>query len=139
MKTIGARKLSELAKHLEAAGKLSEVDYIINNHDEMMQEYNRVLDILYKCFDYIPVESNETDVSDLNEISREELSEIVSKMEEAMYQWDGDKMAELLVGLDNCRLGNNSMKEVIDTINTKIGMSDYMSACETLKHWIDKH
>lgn len=139
MKTIGAQKLSELAKHLEAAGKLSEVDYIINNHDEMMQEYNRVLDILYKCFDYTPVEKKELDLSELSEVSREELGEIVSKMEDAMYQWDGDKMAELLVGLDKCRLGNNSMKEIIDTINAKIDMSDYMSACETLKHWIDKH
>ena len=39
MRSIGAVDLSEMAKNLEMAGKNSDIDYILKNHDAMMKVY----------------------------------------------------------------------------------------------------
>ena len=48
-------------------------------------------------------------------------------------------MGEFIMAMGAEHTKPENLKKIIDTINAKIDMSDYMSACETLKHWIDKH
>ncbi len=43
---IGAGKLSEMARDLESAGKNGDEEFIRGHHEDMMKEYQRVLDVL---------------------------------------------------------------------------------------------
>ncbi|MCH5252096.1 MAG: response regulator [Lachnospiraceae bacterium] len=46
MLSIGVEKLSGMAKELELAGKSGDVQYILEHHDDMMLEYERILKLL---------------------------------------------------------------------------------------------
>ena len=46
MQNIGALPLAAKAKALELAGKRSDIDYLLNNHAEMMAEYRHVMEEL---------------------------------------------------------------------------------------------
>lgn len=44
--TLGLEELSEYAKSFEFAGKEGNIDYIKNNHSELVKKYCRVLDAI---------------------------------------------------------------------------------------------
>ena len=54
-KMIGANDLSEKARLLEQAGKDGDIDYIRSHHDEMIQEYSKVVE---EIKDYLDQKSN---------------------------------------------------------------------------------
>lgn len=47
-KYLGFKKLAELALNHEMKSKENDIDYIINNYDELMSELNRILEIVKK-------------------------------------------------------------------------------------------
>ncbi|MEY8391091.1 sensor histidine kinase [Lachnospiraceae bacterium] len=49
--TIGAKKISELAKALEAAGKAEDEAYIRENHDHLMQKYKILCQGIASCIE----------------------------------------------------------------------------------------
>lgn len=49
MMSIGAKRLSEMAKALEQAGKTQDYAYIHKEHPAMVAEYTRILNLLEEC------------------------------------------------------------------------------------------
>ncbi len=45
-KTLGSKKLSDMAKDLEAAAKRNDLDYIKDNHDSFIAEYDKTVDFI---------------------------------------------------------------------------------------------
>ena len=48
---IGCDRLSDMAKESELAGKAGDIDKMVSNHEALMTEYNRVVDVMAKLFD----------------------------------------------------------------------------------------
>ena len=135
MKSVGANILSEKARLLESASKRLDEQYIFNNHYDMMQEYERIIKVLYNYFE---IDCEQSDESDLPQIDREQFDKIISDFEIATYSCDETKLLEIVSELENSCYINKSTDEIVETIKNKISMSDYFSAFEALKKWKDK-
>ena len=135
MKSVGANQLSDMAKNLEQAGKDTDEAYIDANHQLFMDEYVRVNTFLHASpLIYEQQEGNgavEETVS-LEEISEQEFDSRISQLEEKMYDFDGDAMAEILKDLQKYSYGGVSLDKPLTSILRKVEMSDFMSAYDTL-------
>uniref|UniRef100_UPI004055B19A ATP-binding protein n=1 Tax=Agathobacter sp. TaxID=2021311 RepID=UPI004055B19A len=138
---IGAVKLSEMAKKLEAAGKEQNLTYIRKHHESMLTEYERVLVMISNWF----AKNGETKAEKQNinapkkpVISHEELEQALAELEDASYMLDGEQMMRIIEHLENYSFGEKNLEEVTAPIRKKIEMCDYMSAYENLKKQTDK-
>ncbi len=135
MLSIGATDLSEMAKKLEAAGKKGDELYIMANHKNMIAEYKRVFKDLNES---IGVNKKIDDIKineELRKLEPAEFEQMVIKLEDAMYAFDGEKMMSIADELQKCSFGGESLEELMAVVKRKINMSDYMSAVEmVLKH-----
>ena len=132
MMSIGAVKLSEQAKALEMAGKADDIVYIRAHHDEMLAEYQRVLENIQKNPLYAPIEPKIESEQELSEMTEEMLDQVMKEIEAAMYELDGKRMEELVRGLEAYRYNGIPMKKPLAMVLRKIQMSDYMSAMDVL-------
>ena len=132
MKSIGADRLSEMAKSLEMSGKENRIDYILDNHQEMLEEYRRVLQLLH---DFLHRDENGEEQEaeqNLPELSEDRFEELASAMEDAMYEFDGTGMIELLEELQKYQYRGIPLNTRLAFLRHKIEMSDYMSAVENV-------
>lgn len=136
MKSIGANPLSDMALGLEMAAKKQDADYIVEHHNQAMEEYHRILEILKKSSFVEYVE--ETLDESLILISEEEFKKVISDFEDASYMFDVDQMMALIQTLEGHQYQGHSLKELIESVNKKIEMSDYFSAATTLKKYKEK-
>lgn len=94
--SIGAIRLSELAKELEAAGKSENYNIIEKKNGDLLKLYSEVIDIAAEYlgnFEEVSVEPEE-DI-ELEEISDEMLQEYIQKAKQACDGFDGDKVMEI--------------------------------------------
>lgn len=49
-KQIGCDNLSEIAKTSELSGKAGDIDAMVANHDALLEEYERVLEVIEQLF-----------------------------------------------------------------------------------------
>lgn len=100
--SIGAVKLSELAKELEAAGKAESYAVIEKKNDELLRMYREIIGI---AEDYLKQNTKENtqaesgqnvpDAAELTEISPDRLDEYISRARTACDSFDGDTMADI--------------------------------------------
>ncbi len=135
MKSVGANALSEYARLIEKACKSDDVDYIMKNHSVMMKEYDKILKSIYNYFELSDKQDEE---QPLDNISEEAMTAILSDFENAAYLFDEELLRKIISKMDGYAYKNNSFNEVINMIDNKINMSDYISAFEALKKWKDK-
>lgn len=135
MKSIGADKLSDMAKELEFAGKREDEEFIINNHDSTMCEYKRILTLLGMVFKDCKEDS---DIINMPELSKEEFESIVNEFDDVVYTFDENLMYSVINKIDGYCFNNRALDDISGIIKKKIEMSDYMSAGETLRHLFDK-
>ena len=158
MQNIGALSLSAKAKALELAGKRNDIDYILKNHADMMAEYRNVMEELAAC-PFVRTEAadaaEDTEAAvvaegavgsekraaacgsaeaglELPELTEEAFDEILSELENAMYELDGGRMSELLSKLQGFGYCGTVLKEALEPVKKKIEMSDYMSAVDAV-------
>lgn len=131
MKSIGINKLSDMCKELEYAGKEKRIDFIKENHDKMIQEYDKVMDVLGHNFSIN--EQMEDDVSDLEELAPEEFERYIDEFENAVYTWEDENMLSILKELTKYKYKEKRISSLLEPIYKKVDMSDYMSAYEALK------
>lgn len=140
MKTIGAMPLSEMAKALEMAGKEGNETYILEHHQEMMKEYDRVDAFLHasprlyeqKTEEELQKEAEEQEQKVYSEISEEEFDEKIAELESAMFDFDGERMTSILNGLQEKIFYEVPLDKPLNAIIRKVEMSDFMSAYDTL-------
>jgi len=131
--SIGATKISEMARQLEYAGKENRIDYIEENHTELMEAYEAFFVRLQKN-EWLHSEKNaqEEVAEELKELSSEQFDKILSDMEMAVYSFDIDTLIKLTEELEQYSYKGNVMKKVLVPFRRKIEMSDYIPAVEML-------
>ena len=136
MKSVGANLLSEKARLLESAAKNSNEDFILQNHNDMIAEDERIIKVLYS---YFKVDGEDgSHVDDLPVMDRETFNNLLSEFEQAAYSCDEQKMQQLLSDIEGHSYLNISTEEISEILKNKISMSDYFSAYEALKKWKEK-
>lgn len=121
MKNIGAEILSEKAKALEQAGKKDNIDFIIENHEDMITEYHRVIE-----------EVEQSLSTGQQELSEDKFDEFLTKLEDAMYALDGERMLAVLSEMQEYHYHQAELAGKLAPVRKKVEMSDYMSAIEAV-------
>ncbi len=138
MFSIGASKVSEMAKKLELAGKEGKIDYIKVHHQELMTAYEDLFNRLKESNVLNLERSQEEDFSNLPELELVHLQQAVENMEEALYALDASIMLEIIEELETYQYQGSSMKKVLAPIRRKIEMSDLISAFEAITKWMEE-
>ncbi len=147
MRSIGAMEISELARLLESAGKEGRMDYILENHEKLIEEYKKLFVRLRKKEWLCPVaeaeereekEEAEGKNSSLLELEDSIFERMIEEMEEVMYTLDGDRLMEILTELQQYQYKGTSLKPLLVSVRRKVEMSDYVSAVEMIVRLKDK-
>lgn len=145
MKMIGVNDLSEMARLLEMAAKASDMNYIRENHKACMDEYSRIIHLIYNeapiDVEGINIDDNDIntssettiDISTLTVLSDDEYRNILSEFENAAYSWDEGAVRDVLDKLKGKAYNGRAFEEIMQSIQNKIEMSDYMSALNLLE------
>ena len=139
MKSIGALKLSDMAKELEMAGKRADIEYIHNHHQAFDTEYQRVMGFimehpLFKSKDESKKEEADESQKQLRNLTEDEFNQYINQFEEATYEFDEDKMNEVVLKLKEYSYLGQSLEKVLEAVSRKILANDYMSAENTLRN-----
>ncbi len=151
MQNIGCLSLSAKAKALELAGKRGDIDYIVRNHEDMLAEYQHVMEELEQS-PYVetdiqagqkrqeePEDGGDGDCAkerqmrtqkELPELAEETFDELAARLEECMYDLDGRGMLEIAASLQQYRYHETPLRERLIPVCKKIERSDYMSAAD---------
>lgn len=121
MKNIGAEILSEKAKTLEQAGKKDDIDFIMENHEDLIKEYHRVIR-----------EIEQSILIKQQELSEEKFDEFMTELEDAMYALDGGRMTAIISEMQEYQYHQTELAPKLTPVRKKIEMSDYMSATEAV-------
>ena len=131
MMSIGAVKLSEMAKALELAGKAEEYAFIQNEHAAMIEEFKRVMELLDNCKE-LPQKEIETEVVEKPVITEEEFAQKLVELENATYEFDAEKVIPVLDVLSQYAYGSKDLEKELKPVYKKVEMFDFMSAYETV-------
>ena len=139
MKSIGADRLSDLAKTIELAGKQRDVAYITGHHGELLMEYHRVIEEIAQC-PYLSLDLAQEkedfavneDLAGMPELSEEEFDRLLYSLEEAVYAFDSVQMLSVLSEMQEYQYCGASLKKKLLPVRKKIEMADYMSAVDTV-------
>lgn len=131
MMSIGAVKLSEMAKGLEFAGKGEDYDYIQKHHVPMTEEFRRIMQVLENCAYLEPKIIEEVPVQK-PEITLEFFEKQLVDLENATYEFDGTKMIPILDALSEYAFQGKDLAQELKPVYKKVEMFDFMSAYETV-------
>lgn len=131
MMSIGAVKLSEMAKGLEFAGKGSDYTYIHENHLLMTNEYKRIMKVLDEC-KYLASKVVEDVPVDKAELSVSEFEEKLVELESVIYEFDGVKVLPILDTLSAYAYKGKDLAIELKPVYKKVEMFDFMSAYEAV-------
>ncbi len=131
MMSIGAVKLSEMAKGLEFAGKGEDYDFIRREHVSMVKEFERVMQILRDC-EYLPSSEIEVEEVDKTEISEEEFAQKLVELENVTFEFNPDKMLPILDELSKYSYRSKDLEKELKPVYKKVEMYDFMSAYEAV-------
>ena len=151
MNSIGAVKISELAKLLEASGKAQNINYILEHHEEFMVEYKQLFtklrnsgvfqgteEIKQHEKEVMEVKPQET-VEELWELDDEDFDNILEKLEEAIYALNNSQLLETTEELKVCCYRGKALKDIMVEAQRKIEMSDCLSAVDMIANWREKN
>lgn len=134
--SIGAVKLSELAKELELAGKAGSYGTIEKKNGMLSDLYGEVIDIVN---DYLGEnESDDTEneaaeeTAEFTEISAEKLSEYIAKAKAACEDFDGDAMTAIAEEVSEYSYKGKPLKEYFGRAAELAEDFEYDSAAEEL-------
>lgn len=159
---IGAVKLSDMAKELEAAGKAEKEDYIAVHNEEMLAEYEKILDVIGRNRIIFPegmpneekaeellanqeaaLETAEGDAAGgtlegLPEISKERFQQELEKLAEQLETFELEGIETVLGELLQYRYGGTALKELMKAVKSKADAFDFMGAGEELEEIKEK-
>ncbi len=140
MKTIGAKELSEKARKLEYAGKENDIEYIRKNNDAVMKDYRELMDRLasVKALGIASKSSEVQNADSLKDISEEQFKTALQEFEEAVYNFDENKMLGIIQDLEKCRYRTTPLALKLSVVRGKVEKADYMSAHRCMEEMFDK-
>ena len=139
MASIGAVKVSELAKQLELAGKENRIDYIKENHRVMRIEYEKLFYALKDCLSATTEEKKESVGQEtLSELEPERLNNLLLALEAAAYELETEMMLDVLKELQGHSYQGVPLKDLFAPVKRKVEQSDCISAAELAMKLKDK-
>ena len=132
MASIGAETLSEMAKEMERAGKDNDIAYIEAHHEQLMDEYERVIAMLLGQDSMQMEVSDEYMETDNTPIDDDKMEEYVGAFEEAAFSFIPSNMFRILDELREYSYNGHPLAPQLIAIRKKVEMSDYMSALDAL-------
>ncbi|MDE7177997.1 MAG: response regulator [Lachnospiraceae bacterium] len=150
-KGIGADDLSAAAKELEFAGKENRIDYILQNHEAMMEQHDALLDALTgNAFVYpdqtgeaetdseqTKAEKNtaENDVQEftIDTVDEESQEALLEEIAEKLSSFESDGLMPLLDKLALCHTESGSLKDTAEKIRSLAADFDFLGAAELLE------
>ena len=105
---VGAIKLGDKAEALEMAGKKADIDYIKSHHDEVMNDYRTIYELLKKEYGQ--------DSKDLPMMPSDTLEEVYQAIEEFSVAMDYDCVKMVMDSVKEYSLGEEDIKR-FDEIN----------------------
>ena len=134
--SIGANKISGMAKQLEHAGRDNRISYIEEHHLELTEAYEEFFAGLMKkewLFSREEAVSDET--VELEQLTSLQFDKIIADMEDAVYSFDGDVLIKFVEELERYCYNGKVMKDILVPVRRKIEMSDFMSAVDFIAGW----
>ena len=142
--SIGATRVSEMARKLEMAGKEGRIDYILDRHAALMKEYEKLFQNLLDCLelpkkDRIEKEEKPAEATEeqavaagepREELAPEEFDLALEQLENAAYELNSDIMLGVLKRLEEYRYRGVAVKELLAPVKRKIEQADCISAAE---------
>ncbi len=129
-KLIGAMDLSEDAQALETAGKENNIDFILENHERVMEEYMAFKDVLKEVVTVAEDEPDDAD-DDSPEIGADELADIYASIRGYAGECDDMGIEEELGKLDGYRVVDEE-KEKVSKIREALDAFDFDLISELL-------
>lgn len=137
---IGAKELSEIAKEQEKAGKENNIEYLLANHNGLMEAYGSVLDEIASNKEFVP-ESDDNGEEELNEIDKDLLMERLGKLAEALDTFEEDAVIPVINDLSLYSYKGESLKGRLEEIAGLVEAFDFCGAADALeelrKGWED--
>lgn len=132
--SIGALSLSELAKKLELAGKAENYDVIVENHNDLITLYDKVVNQVKKYLekDINHENTDEVIAENLTDISLDDLVKKAEQIITACDDFDGDTALSLTEDLCNCSVNGIALSKYFDEIKTYIDDYNYIQAIDTI-------
>ncbi len=130
--SIGAGKLSELAKRLELAGKSGDYSVIEAENAELSKLYELVLEEGFKMLDAVKPQENEETAVELKEIGKELLVEYLSKLESYCLDFDSDEVLNVVKEASAYSYNGQEIKTYLEKVAEYANDFEYDSAVEEL-------
>ena len=134
--TIGAVRLSNMAKRLEAASKEKQEDIIIESNDEMLKEYERILDAIKNSSDVFPkpaAPAPSVSEENLTELSDETFISCLDKLSECIETYEIKSVEKYLESLKDCSYNGESLITLLASATEKANGFDFMGAGEEIR------
>lgn len=129
---IGQKKLAEMAKAHEKAGKSGDYQYIYQNFDRLLAQYGALLTYISEKFTeeiFRPKQEQ-----NLLTISPEKLFEKTTQLQEALGDYDLDRLEELLQELQGCQL-DSARQKLLSQMKAACGEFDYDTLEKLMTEW----
>lgn len=147
-KGIGAGELSEMARELEMAGKENRIDYILEHHEEMMENHDRLLSALNNNVFIYPngkgpeeesaegkAPSPEADHTETSPVESDEasLQALLAEISEKLSAFESEGLDELLDRLSGFRHHGVSLADLANEIRSLTLDFNFLDASELLE------
>lgn len=149
-KGIGAGELSEMARELEMAGKENRIEYILEHHEAMMENHDRLLEALngnaFVYPDGAPAGSSgqvsdktadsalENDASSEDDaVDEDALRALLSQIGEKLSAFESEGLPELFDQLARFRHEGGSLTGLADELRSLTQDFDFLGASEVLE------
>ncbi len=129
---IGQKQLAEMAKAHEKAGKSGDYQYIYRNFDRLLAQYSALLTYISEKFAEEIFKPKQE--QNLLTISPEKLFEKTTQLQDALGDYDLDRLEELLQELLGCQLDSASHK-LLSQMKDACGEFDYDTLERLMTQW----
>lgn len=163
-KGIGANELSEMALNLEMAGKENRIDYILENHEEMMEKHEELLEVManntflypegYQSLEIeeageIEAKLPEDAIKDsdeqtgkqgenLQETSEQSVKENLVLLKEKLDSFENDGIDDVINKLAACRYQGEELAGLMEDVRNKVNDFDFIGAADALSSWEER-
>lgn len=144
--SIGAKKVAELAKKLEAAGKENNLEYINNNIDEFMNNTIKILENINKFINKKNYKKEEALLKNLgeNELSNEEMviaqidKEILKKLSDSFEEVNLEDIENLLKEITKQKYDEKTTK-LIKQIQKYLEVFEYDNSIQLISEFLEEY
>ena len=137
-KTMGIDSLSEKAKHLEYAAKKQDADYISVHHEELLDEYHQVVQLISDVFDFDKNCSMQVKQGDGTEIAKQEFLQRLAELKEGLDTYEADKAESLMLEMKENLYQGVSIGEMLSDVWQDVEDYEFASASEKVEAFIKK-